>query len=70
MTDQLVGILADLSGAQRALRESSEAFDAAVGHMRNLLDTITVAHRAQMRAMDAVIAATDKALTVIDGRAH
>jgi hypothetical protein len=55
-------ILADLSAAHSALRRSSTAFDTAVGGMRQALDGIAAANQAQGDAIDAVIAATEKAL--------
>lgn len=55
-------ILTDLSAAHGALRRSSTAFDTAVAGMRGALDGIAAANAAQGEAMDAVIAATEKAL--------
>jgi len=66
MTD-VESILADLAVAQRALRQSSNAFDEAMDGLRVLLDSIAAANHAQGAAIDAVIAATDKALTLFKG---
>jgi hypothetical protein len=55
-------VLADLSAAQIALRRSSTAFDAAVAGLRAVVDAVATANHAQGDAIDAVIAATDKAL--------
>ena len=55
-------ILADLSAAHSARRRSSTAFDTAVAGMRHALDGIAAANHAQGEAIDAVIAATEKAL--------
>jgi hypothetical protein len=55
-------ILTDLSAAHVALRRSSTAFDTAVAGMRQALDGIAEANHAQGEAIDAVIAATQKAL--------
>lgn len=60
-------ILADLAVAQRALRDSSHAFDEAMGGLHVLLDSIGAANHAQGAAIDAVIAATDKALALFKG---
>jgi hypothetical protein len=60
-------ILADLAVAQRALRASSHAFDDAMTGLRTAIDGIGAANQAQGDAMDAVIAATDKALALITG---
>lgn len=61
-------ILADLSSAQRALRDSSIAFDEAVANTGRLLAAIRDANHAQGAAIEAVIAATDKALALFRGR--
>jgi hypothetical protein len=58
-------VLADLSAAHGALRRSSTAFDAAVAGMRGALDGIAAANHAQGEAIDAVIAATEKALRLV-----
>jgi hypothetical protein len=55
-------ILADLSAAHGALRRSSTAFDTAVTGMRGALDGIAAANQAQGDAIDAIVAATEKAL--------
>jgi hypothetical protein len=57
-------ILTDLSLAQGALRRSSAAFDTAMTGMRGALDGIAAANQAQGEAIDAVIAATEKALAL------
>jgi hypothetical protein len=62
VTSGLHAILADLSASQLALRRSSTAFDTAVAGMRGALDGIAAANAAQGEAIDAVIAATEKAL--------
>jgi hypothetical protein len=61
----LHAILADLSAVQHALRRSSMAFDTAVAGMRSALDGIAAANHAQSEAIDAVIAATDRALRLV-----
>lgn len=66
--DDIRAILGDLSTAQRALRESNAAFVETISGFRRLLDSMEAASDAQGRAMDAVIAATNKALAVYDGR--
>ena len=58
----LQDILAHLSAAHVALRQSSTAFATAVGGMRQALDGIAAANHAQGEAIDAVIAATERAL--------
>ena len=58
----LQDILADLSAVQLALRRSSTAFDTAIAGMRGALDGIAAANHAQGEAIDAAIAATNKAL--------
>jgi hypothetical protein len=58
----LHAILADLSAAHVALRRSSTAFDTAVAGIRQALDGVAAANHAQGEAIDAVIAATEKAL--------
>jgi hypothetical protein len=58
-------ILADLAGAQRALRDSSHAFDEAILGMQTALTAIAAANHAQAAAMDAVISATDRALVLV-----
>jgi hypothetical protein len=69
-------ILADLAAAHGALRRSSSAFDTAVAGMhgaidgmhgaidgmRGALDGIAAANHAQGDAIDAIVAATEKAL--------
>lgn len=60
--EDLQGLLADLADAQGALRRSSTAFDVAMGGMRQALDGVAAANTAQGQAIDAVIAATKKAL--------
>jgi hypothetical protein len=77
MTDtDLQAILSDLAAAQGALRHSSTAFDAAmrgqlavndglaaaVAGLRETMTAIADANHAQGAAIDAAIAATDKAL--------
>jgi ABC-type transporter Mla subunit MlaD len=66
-TPDVKPILADLAVAQRALRQSSNAFDEAMGGLRVLMDSIAAANHAQGAAIDAVIAATDKALALLEG---
>ena len=63
-------ILADLATAQRALRGSSYAFDEAMAGLRVLLDSVAAANHHQGAAIDAVIAATDKALLLLRGKAQ
>jgi hypothetical protein len=63
----VVEILADLAGAQRAMRQSSNAFDEAMTGLRVLLDSIAAANHAQGAAIDAVVAATNKALALFKG---
>jgi hypothetical protein len=70
MSPALVAVLADLNAAQRAMRESSHAFDEAMAGVRVLLDSIAAANTAQGAAIDAIVAATDKALALIEGRSH
>jgi hypothetical protein len=60
-------VLADLADAQRALRKSSTAFDDAMNGLRIVVDSIAAANQAQGAAIDAVIAATDKALILVSG---
>jgi hypothetical protein len=60
-------ILSDLLSAQRALRESSHAFDEAMGGLRVLMDSIGAANHAQQAAIEAVIAATEKTLGLFEG---
>jgi poly-gamma-glutamate capsule biosynthesis protein CapA/YwtB (metallophosphatase superfamily) len=62
---ELHAILADLAAVQVALRRSSTAFDTAVAGMRGALDGIAAANLAQAQAIDAVIAATEKALRLV-----
>lgn len=59
---ELRAILTDLSSVQLALRRSSTAFDTAMAGMREALDGIAAANHAQGEAIDAAIAATDKAV--------
>jgi hypothetical protein len=61
-TPGLQDVLADLSAAQIALRRSSSAFDDTVAGLRDALTAIAAANHAQGEAIDAVIAATEKAL--------
>lgn len=58
-------ILADLAHAQRALRASSHAFGEAIIGTLTALTAIAAANSAQGAAMDAVIAATDRALALV-----
>ncbi|PYR03134.1 MAG: hypothetical protein DMG00_27300 [Acidobacteria bacterium] len=58
----LQDVLADLAAAQTAVRRSSTAFDGAVAGLRETLNAIASANHAQGEAIDAVIAATEKAL--------
>jgi hypothetical protein len=64
----LIAILADLYAAQQALRESSHAFDAAMAGLRVQLDSIAAANHAQGIAMEAILAANNKALALVEGR--
>jgi hypothetical protein len=64
---QIQQILMDLTAAQVALRDSSKAFDEAVAGLRIVLDAIATANHAQGKAIDAVIAATNKGLTLFNG---
>jgi len=65
---ELRQILSDLAAAQVALRDSGHAFDEAIAGLTATLTAIKEANQAQGRAIDAVIAATNKALALIDGR--
>jgi hypothetical protein len=61
----LQDVLADLSAAQMALRRSSTAFDDAIAGLREVLTAVAIANHAQGEAIDAVIAATAKALRLL-----
>jgi hypothetical protein len=69
-TPNVADILSDLAVAQRALRQSSNAFDEAMGGLRVLMDSIAAANHAQGEAIDAVVAATNKALSLFRGGEH
>jgi hypothetical protein len=68
--DQIRVVLADLSAAQSALKDSSRAFDTAMAGMRQALDGIADTNHAQGHAIDAVIAATEKALQGFAASGH
>ncbi len=61
-------ILSDLAAAQVALQRSSHAFDEAMTGLRTMMDAIAAANHAQGAAIDAVIAATNKALALVTGK--
>ena len=61
----LTDILADLSAAQRALQQSATAFDDAMAGLTTTLAAIKAANDAQLQAINAVVAATDKALRLV-----
>jgi len=61
-------ILKDLANAQRALRESSHAFDDAMDGLTATIRAIGQANRAQGAAIEAVIDATNKALSAVNGQ--
>lgn len=65
--DEVQAILADLHAAHRALRDSGAAFDTAVEGVGALLADIQRANHAQGRAIDAILAATEKALAGFQG---
>jgi len=66
-TDQARPILSALLTAQRAMRESSLAFDEALAGLRAQLDSIAAANHAQGEAMSAITTATQEILALIDG---
>jgi len=58
-------ILTDLAAAQQALKRSSTAFDRAIDGMHETLAAVGAANRAQGEAIEAVVAATEKALQLV-----
>lgn len=63
-------LLADLNTARHALRDASHAFDETMVGLRTMMDGIAAANHAQGAAMDACIAASDKALSLVTGPAQ
>jgi hypothetical protein len=63
-------ILTNLAEAQVALRDSAAAFDNAMEGLTQMMHAIGDANRAQRTAINAVIAATNKALALVDGGAQ
>lgn len=61
-------ILADLATAQQSLKRSSDAFDDAMTGLRTLMEAIAAANHAQGAAIDAVVSATNSALTLMKGK--
>jgi hypothetical protein len=68
MSGELQRILEDLAAAQQALRQSSTAFDEAIAGLGAVLGAIKAANHAQGAVLDAVIAATNEALALFNGR--
>jgi hypothetical protein len=67
--EQVDAIITQHAEAVRLLREASTAFDNAIAGLRVTLDAVAAANHAQGQAMDAVIAANQAALRLMqDGR--
>jgi hypothetical protein len=67
--EQVQAIINQHANAVRLLREASTAFDNAIAGLRVTLDAVAAANHAQGQAMDAVIAANQAALRLLqDGR--
>lgn len=62
-------IITQLAETVRPLREASAAFDNAIAGLRLTLDAVAAANHAEGQAIDAVIAANQAALRLLqDGR--
>jgi hypothetical protein len=67
--EQVQAIITQHAEAVRLLRKASAAFDNAIAGLRVTLDAVAAANHAQGQAMDAVIAANQAALRLLqDGR--
>jgi hypothetical protein len=67
--EQVLAIITQHAEAVRQLRDASTAFDNAMAGLRVTLDAVAAANHAQGQAMDAVIAANQAALRLMqDGR--
>lgn len=65
---EITDILSELATAQKELRNSSAAFHDVIVQLGTVITAMDAANSAQGAAMDAVIAATHRALLHVTGR--